>query len=99
MEVEFSPWQELAGMSVAQATILLSNQSGDTSYPLPTVRLWDWAAEEWVDLGDVVWGETAVTDPQRFLTDNNTMRLRLQNKSATSLDIHEFYPLFTGELK
>ena len=98
MEVEFSPWQELAGMTVAETAVFLSNQSGDSSYPVPTVRLWDWAADEWVDLDDAVWGETAVPDPQRFLTDNNTIRLRLQNKSITPLDVHEFYPLFTGEL-
>ena len=98
MEVEFTPWPELANMTVEEAAIQLITYSPQ-SLPLPSIRLWDWQMEAWVDVDDVVWGETAVTDPQRFLTSDNTMRFRLQNKNNTGLDIQEFYPIFTGELK
>jgi hypothetical protein len=98
MEVEFTPWAQLDGMTVQDASIQLSTQSGQTSLPIPDIRLWDWQMEEWVDLDDVQWGVTAVPEPQRFLNEDNTMRLRLQNRSQTGLDIREFYPLFTGEL-
>ena len=98
LEAEFTPWPQLASLAVNDVAIQLSTQSGQTSSPIPTIRLWDWQAEEWVDLDDVQWGETAVPNPQRFLTKDNTMRLRLQNKHQTELDIHEFYPLFRGEL-
>ncbi|MBE2219981.1 MAG: hypothetical protein IAF02_00485 [Anaerolineae bacterium] len=98
VEVEFTPWTQFANMAVTDVAVQLASQSGQTSAPVPAVRLWDWQTGEWVDLDDVVWGETAVPDPQRFLTKDNTIRLRLQNKSQTGLDIHEFYPLLTGEL-
>ncbi len=98
MEVEFTPWPELAAMTVAEAAIELTTYSTQT-LPLPSIRLWDWQMEEWVDVDDVVWGETAVIDPQRYLTSDNTIRLRLQNKNNTGLDIQEFYPIFTGELE
>ena len=97
MEVEFTPWAELANMMVDEMAIQLTTYA-DQSQPVPSVRLWDWMTDEWVDVDDVVWGETAVSDPQRFLTKDNTMRLRLQNKSQTSLDIESFYPMLTGEL-
>jgi hypothetical protein len=99
MEVEFTPWPELAGMVVDEVSIHLSARSGVSSQPVPSVRLWDWAADEWVDLENVVWGETAVPDPQRFLTADNSIRLRLQNKDTFSYDIQAFYPLLTGKLE
>ncbi len=99
MEVEFTPWRELADLTVQNIEIHLENQSGQTHLTLPSVRLWDWQAEEWVDLEDAGWGQTAVTDPQTFLNEENTMRLRLQNKGQTSLDIRQFFPILTGDLK
>jgi hypothetical protein len=99
MEVEFTPWAELDGMKVDDVAIHLSTQSGQTSSLVPTVRMWEWDTDEWVDLDEAAWGETAVSDPQRFLNDDNTMRLRLQNKSQVGLDIEAFYPLLTGELE
>lgn len=96
VEVEFTPWAELANMTVAEVAIQLTTYS--ETQPVPSVRLWDWQMDEWVDVDDVVWGETAVSDPQRFLTSDNTIRLRLQNKHQTSIDVESFYPMFTGEL-
>jgi hypothetical protein len=98
MEVEFTPWQELSDLQVRDVGIQLSTQSGQTSQPIPAMRLWDWETGEWVDVDGVVWGKTAVADPERFLAADNTMRIRLQNKYQTGLDIHEFYPVLTGRL-
>jgi hypothetical protein len=99
MEVEFTPWPELASLAVADVAVHLSSQTRTSGQPVPSVRLWDWQADEWVDVDGVVWGETAVPNPQRFLTDDNTIRLRLQNKGAAGLDIEAFYPLLTGKLE
>ena len=99
MEVEFTPWPELADMNIEEIDIHLENQSGLTGSVSPSVRMWDWEAEAWVDLNGATWGETAVSDPQRYLTADNIMRLRLQNKHQTGLDIRQFFPIFTGELE
>jgi hypothetical protein len=99
MEVEFTPWPELANLTVEEVAVHLTSQTRTSSLPVPIVRLWDWQADEWVDVDGVVWGETAVPNPQRFLTADNTIRLRLQNKGTAGLDIEAFYPLLTGELE
>jgi len=96
MEVEFTPWQEVAELAVDDVAIHLSTRSGQPN--VPTVRLWEWETDEWVDLDDMVWGETAVSDPQRFLTTDNTIRFRLQNKDQSDMDVEAFYPILTGEL-
>lgn len=98
-EVEFTPWPEMQAMRVEALALQLTPQNEQMSQAAPTMRLWDWQADQWLDVADVAWGETAVSDPQRFLSANNTIRLRLQNSSQTYAEVKEFYPLLTGELE
>ncbi|MFO7683982.1 MAG: hypothetical protein R6X34_28460 [Chloroflexota bacterium] len=99
VEVEFMPWPELQRLAVEDLALQLLPVNGQTAQPVPTVRLWDWQTEAWVDMVDGGWGETAVSDPQRFLTTDNVIRLRLQNNSSAYTEVQEFYPLLTGELE
>jgi hypothetical protein len=99
VEVEFTPWPELQRLAVDDLALQLLPVNGQTAQPVPTVRLWDWQTEAWVDMVDGGWGETAVSDPQRFLTTDNVIRLRLQNNSSAYTEVQEFYPLLTGELE
>ncbi len=98
MEVAYHPWPELAALLVTGLSIQLE-ESFAGGNPPPDVAAWDWAAEEWVTLPDVDWGETAVADPQRFIGADNSVQLRLENKSVSGLDITGVYPILEGELR
>ncbi len=100
MEVEFTPWRELAGLTVTDIEVHLESlDEQSNNMPSPSVRLWDWQAKEWLDLDDADWGQTAVPDPYRFLDEENTVRLRLQNTGQQDLYINQFFPSLSGNLE
>jgi hypothetical protein len=98
VEFEYTPWPEFARMEVTSLGIRLLDASGSTNIA-PTIRLWDWQEETMIELPDVNWGNTVVTDFSRFLGANNTVRLQIRNDSALGLSISEIYPSLTGNLE
>ncbi len=97
LEIAFRPWPELQTMTVTALAVTLH---GDTALnpAVPNVSVWDWNLEEWVELADVVWGETAVSNPQPFIGPNNHVHLRLANTDLNGITISEIYPVLTGDL-
>jgi hypothetical protein len=98
VEFEYRPWSEFQEMAVTGLAVALEQPANNASQRLPEVRLWDWAAAQWVTLADISWGQTAVADPAAFLGPNNTVRIRLQDKdSQDSREIKAVYPVLRGE--
>jgi len=97
LEVAYQPWPELAGLEVTDLGVQLDESFG-AGGPVPAVAVWDWQAESWVALADGQWGETAVSNPQRFLGAGNAVRLRLENDRATEMNIGSIFPILTGDL-
>ena len=97
MEVAYRPWPELAGLAVTGLSVQLEESYASGS-PAPAVAAWDWQAESWVVLSDVNWGITAVSAPQRFIGENNSVRLRLENNRTDEMNIGGMFPVLVGEL-
>jgi hypothetical protein len=99
IEFEYTPWPEFAQMIVTSLDIRLLDASGSNS-TVPTIRLWDWQQETLVDVDQVNWGSTAVSDFQRFIGPNNAVRLQIRNDSVPAgMSISEVYPVLTGDLE
>lgn len=98
VEFEFEPWAEFQGMEVTKLAIQLDPPDGDDFAPLPDVRLWDWSEGVWI-AKDVNWGETAVPEIATYLGPNNTMRIRLEDQTASyNKTLDAVYPVLTGNL-
>ncbi len=99
VEFEYTPWPEFQTMQVNELALVLEAPNGDTGAILPDVRLWNWQKEIW-DNFKAGWGETAVAEPNPYVGPNNTVRIRLEDRTAyydKTLDI--VYPLLTGDLE
>ncbi len=99
VELEYTPWPEFQTMQVNELALVLEAPDGDTSAFLPDIRLWNWQKESW-DKFKADWGETAVAEPNPYVGPNNTVRIRVEDRSGyynKSLDI--VYPLLTGDLE
>lgn len=97
IEYEVQPSSQFDGMEIKALGIVL--QSYDTSALKPSVLLWDWSQNEWVDLPGHNWGETAVPDYGRFLNTKNQLRLRLEDNSQYGVEVTAVYPNIRGNLR
>lgn len=93
LEVTFHPWSDFQALQVTDLALSLEEDRGMTP---PTAFLWDWSEEAWVQLEDVVWGETAVANPAPFIGPNNSVQLRLENGRFDGIEVLEFYPILSG---
>lgn len=94
VEMEFTPWPVFQPLQVDEMTIVLQQMSGSTA---PAVSLWDWVAGEWVLETAVGWGSTPIPTPDRYLNDQNSVRLRLADQDSDT-GIGLVYPQLTGEV-
>jgi hypothetical protein len=99
VEFEFKPWPQFASMEARSLEIVLTEANGYSGQTLPQVRLWDWEEEIWVEQTDVEWGRTPVKTAERFLGEENEVRIRLQNDELTSIQIREIRPRLVGDLE
>jgi hypothetical protein len=94
IEFEYTPWSVFQEMQFDEVEIVLQQQhSGLTP---PAVSLWDWAAGEWVEETAVDWGTTPIPDPARYLNNQNSIRLRLDDQT-TNTGVSLVYPRLTGQ--
>jgi hypothetical protein len=93
LEVTFQPWSDFQALQVTDLALSLQEDRGMAP---PTAFLWDWSEEAWVQLEDVVWGETAVANPAPFIGPNNSVQLRLENGRFDGIEVLEFYPILSG---
>ncbi len=98
IEYEFLPTPELAALEVTSLQLNISRQSYSSS-TLPNVTIWNWSEEVWETVNLTTWGTRAIPEPAPFLGPGNRVRFRLENNSATTIDINTFYPVFTGDLE
>ncbi|MFO7540524.1 MAG: hypothetical protein R6X32_20985 [Chloroflexota bacterium] len=95
IEFEYTPWSVFQEMQFDEVEIVLQQQhSGLTP---PAVSLWDWAAGEWVEETAVDWGTTPIPDPARYLNNQNSIRLRLDDQT-TNTGVSLVYPRLTGQV-
>ena len=95
IEFEFTPWPAFHDLQVDELTIVLQQQmSGSTP---PAVLLWDWAERVWVPETAVAWGNSPIPDPGRYLNDQNSVRLRLEDQTGNT-GIGLVYPRLTGQV-
>lgn len=99
VDFEFQPRAEFAAIRTTNLNIVLNNQDPETRQPPPNLSLWDWAQETWVPVEGVAWGETAVSNPTRFISPANAARLRVEDASLLGVDIRDVYLVFTGNLE
>lgn len=99
VEFEFLPWPEFATMNVTALDIELRRSSSFGTSPVPQIRLWDWADEDWVTLDDVEWGRVEVGDFAPYIGPNNAVRVRVQNNEFQTIYIDQIYPRLTGDLQ
>ncbi|MCA9964797.1 MAG: hypothetical protein KC423_11155 [Anaerolineales bacterium] len=99
VDFEYQPRAEFAALHTTHLNIVLNNQDPATRQPPPNLSLWDWAQETWVPVEGVVWGETAVSNPTRFVSPANAARLRVEDASLLGVDIRDVYLVFTGNLE
>jgi hypothetical protein len=95
VEFEFTPWPAFRDLRVDELIIVLQQQMGGSTPP--AVSLWDWAEGEWVMETAVVWGNTPIPDPDRYLNDQNSIRLRLEDQTGNT-GIGLVYPRLTGQM-
>jgi hypothetical protein len=99
LDFEYQPWPSMQQMAVNQLAVDLQGP-GMVGTPLPIgVYLWHWSEERWQQLTSADWGVTAVPDPTPFLGPANTVRIRLQNETSSTYEIHSIYPSYTGDLQ
>ncbi len=96
IEFEFTPGAQFNPFQVTDLAIAL--QSYDPSLPTPNVLLWDWEQENWREVDNVNWGETAVPEYGRFIGAANQIRLRLEDNSSYGVEIESVYPILTGNM-
>ncbi|MEM7334842.1 MAG: hypothetical protein AAF490_22385 [Chloroflexota bacterium] len=96
MAFEFTPVLDFQTMPIDELTIALDVM--DTTEPAPEVYLWDWEREVWAILEDADWGDTAVSDFEPYINNNNAIRIRLVDQSDFGIFINSVYPIMTGEL-
>jgi hypothetical protein len=99
VEFEFQPWPEFATMNVTELSIELRRESSFGSSPVPEIRLWEWAEEDWVVLDNVEWGRMVVGDYGPYIGPNNAVRIRVQNSDFQTIYIEQVYPRLTGDLR
>jgi hypothetical protein len=99
VEFEFQPWPEFATMNVTELSIELRRESSFGSSPIPEIRLWEWAEEDWVVLDNVEWGRMVVGDPAPYIGPNNVVRIRVQNNDFQTIYVQQVYPRLTGDLQ
>lgn len=96
IEFEYEPWDDYESLTVEQMDIVVE-QGNSTSYLVPTIKLWNWMAEEWQEVEGVNWGKTAVADPTAYLGANNAVRLRIEDReNSYNHVIQNIYPSLTG---
>ena len=99
IEFEYTPWQEFSQIEVTGLAIRLLASDSSNSGPVPTIRLWDWQSEAFVDVEDVNWGSTAVADFYPFIGPDKAVRLYIRGTSSFGANISEIYPVITGNLE
>jgi hypothetical protein len=99
LEVEYTPWPEFQAMNVHEMAIALEPQDATSGQLAPEIRLWDWQQALWVTIEGGNWGQTEIANPTPYLSSDNAIRIRLQNKSFGSADIRQVYPVLTGILE
>jgi hypothetical protein len=52
-----------------------------------------------VDVDDVNWGNTAVSDFGRFVGPDNGVRLQVRSEGTGPVNVSEVYPVLTGDLE
>ena len=92
IEFEFTPWSTFQDVPVASLDIFMRQQAGNA--PAPALLLWDWAEGEWVSETAVDWGTSTITNHQRYLSQNNSLRLRLEDQAAGT-NVNLIYPQLT----
>ena len=99
IEIEFAPWSRFQTMEVTDLEVVLERPPASSGTPAPLVRLWNWEQERWATIPDVVWGRMDVSDFERYLGEQNEVRIRLQNESNTGIRIGEVFPSLTGDFE
>ncbi len=95
IEFEFTPWPTFRELQVDELTIVIQQQMSGAAPP--AVSLWDWAAGEWVLETAVNWGNSPIPTPDRYLNDQNSVRLRLDDQTGNT-GIGLIYPRLTGKV-
>jgi len=99
IEIEFEPWPVFQTMDVTDLELVLERPSDAAGLPTPVVRLWNWEGEAWATVPDAVWGRMVVADFDRYLGEQNQVRIRLMNESNSGVRIREVFPLLTGDFE
>jgi hypothetical protein len=98
VEFEFSPWADFRGLKVTELSIVLQEASSGYSQASPSLYLWDWQAEDWLQMDGASWGGNIVAHESPYIGPGNAVRIRIENDNAQAIQIRELYPSLKGDL-
>jgi hypothetical protein len=101
VEFEFVPWSDFQTMQVRDLAIILDPPTGMATQQPPQLRLWDWSTGSgtWRSPNGPSWGRIVIEDAQRYLGQNNAVRVQLSNPGPETINIRQVYPEITGYLE
>lgn len=97
VEFEYTPWSTFQQMDVTQLDLIMRHSGNETT--IPQIRLWNWEDAFWENMDIVSWGEIPINNFERYVGENNTVRIRVQNDDTLGITIREIYPSLTGDLE
>ncbi len=81
-EFEYQIPGNLVGLQINTLKLAISSDSG--SMPgLPSVALYDWGNQSWVNLQDPIQGTNIIQNAQAYVNENGTARVQLNSQSDT----------------
>ncbi|HSH05227.1 MAG TPA: hypothetical protein VLL52_22115 [Anaerolineae bacterium] len=96
-EMAFTPPAEYHSATVDDLALSIALADIGWSPDTPTVQLYHWADEEWVDQQMTSWNEPiTINNPSQFLNDQNGIRLRIENQTDYYLDFATITPVMVG---
>lgn len=98
VDVAFQPWPPFQNTQIDRLSIVLEPGPDSVAQTPPQLQLWNWGARAWDTVDGITWGTNSIAAVATYLGDGHTVRLRLENRSATPLTIHRFNPVLSGLL-
>ena len=100
IEFEFTPWSSFQSLDVDGLDIIMALPLGDfyEGQEMPTISLWDWQEQSWVNVDGATWGVNRIDEYDRFVNNIGSVRIRLSYTGFTSIRIREIQPILYGDL-
>lgn len=98
VDFTFRPWPTFQQMTVTDLQVVLT--TADSSALTPHIFLWDWQQETWREIPNAVWGNLGIADFQPFIGEQNSVRLRLENRqNQAGISVSAVYPVLEGDIE